>query len=190
MPIGVTKFNHKKLKEVLSEVFDTMNVGDRCTMNEILEYLAIVPLGRMKDVHPRTAISNRKVGIKQLYTSRDYFAMACGQLPNVVRGSLYSRGSKYMVPLVLFVKTNENMDTVCFNCDEYIVGGAKDYVPTHPKEKMPVMARHIMCIYSTTIFFTVSCSLHSLCVAELSYCSAECSKDPVSCGLHIFTSCM
>ena len=145
MPIGVTKFNHKKLKEVLSDFLDNMNVGDMCTINEILEYLATVPLGRMKDVHPRAAISNRKVGIKQLYTSRDYFAMACRQLPNVVRGSLYSRGSKYMIPLVLFVKTNENMDTVCFNCDEYSVGGAKDYVPTHPKGKMPVIARHIMC---------------------------------------------
>ena len=145
MPIGVKKFNHKKVKEVLSEFFDVMNVGDMCTMNEILEYLATVPLGRMKDVHPRAAISNRKVGIKQFYTSRDYFAMVCGQIPNVVRGTLYSRGSKYMIPLVLFVKTNENMDTVCFNCDEYIVGGAKDYVRTKHNRKMPVIARHIMC---------------------------------------------
>ena len=145
MPIGVTKFNHKKLKEVLSEFFDNMNVGDMCTMNEILEYLTIVPLTRLKDVHPRNRSQNRKLGLKQLYTSKDYFARAIGQLPNVVRGSLYSRGSKYMVPLVLFVKTNENMDTVCFNCDEYIVGGAKDYVPTPPTRKMPVIARHIMC---------------------------------------------
>ena len=146
MPNGqVINFNHKKLKEVLSEFFDNMNVGDMCTMNEILEYLTIVPLTRLKDVHPRNRSQNRKLGLKQLYTSKDYFARAIGQLPNVVRGSLYSRGSKYMVPLVLFVKTNENMDTVCFNCDEYIVGGAKDYVPTPPTRKMPVIARHIMC---------------------------------------------
>ena len=146
MPNGqVINFNHKKVKEVLAEFFDYLNVGDMCTMREVLEYLTTVPLTRLKDVHPRHRSQNRKVGLKQLYTSRDYFARACGQLPNVVRGSLYSRGSKYMVPLVLFVKTNENMDTVCFNCDEYIVGGAKDYAPTHPKGKMPVIARHIMC---------------------------------------------
>jgi len=145
MPIGVTRFNHKKVKEVLSEFFDNMNVGDMCTMNEILEYLAVVPLGRMKDVHPRSAISNRKVGIKQLYTSRDYFAMACGQLPNIVRGTLYSRGSNFIVPLVLFVKTNENRDTICFNCDEYIVGGAKDYLPSNQYRKMPIIGKHIMC---------------------------------------------
>ncbi len=146
MPKGqVINFNHKKVKEVLAEFFDYLNVGDMCTMREVLEYLTTVPLTRLKDVHPRHRSQNRKVGLKQLYTSRDYFARACGQLPNVVRGSLYSRGSKYMVPLVLFVKSNENMDTVCFNCDEYIVGGAKDYAPTHPKGKMPVIARHIMC---------------------------------------------
>lgn len=146
MPRGqVVKFNHSKLKEVLSEFFDYMNVGDMCTINEILEYLSTVPLIRMKDVHLRSAASNRKVGIKQLYTSRDYFSMVCGQLPNVIRGSLYSRGSKYMVPLMLFVKTNENRDVVCFNCDEYVVGGAKDYLPTKHNRKMPVIARHIMC---------------------------------------------
>jgi hypothetical protein len=146
MPNGQVKnFNHKKVKEVLAEFFDYLNVGDMCTMREVLEYLTSVPLTRLKDVHPRHRSQNRKVGLKQLYTSKDYFARAIGQLPNIVRGTLYSRGSKYMVPLVLFVKTNENMDTACFNCDEYIVGGAKDYVPTPPTRKMPVIARHIMC---------------------------------------------
>ena len=124
MPNGqVLNFNHKKVKEVLSEFFDYLNVGDMCTMREVLEYLTTVPLSRLKD----------------------YFARTIGQLPNIVRGTLYSRGSKYMIPLTLLVKTNENRDTVCFNCEEYLVGGAKDYVAHRSSKKMPVIARHIMC---------------------------------------------
>ena len=146
MPNGqVVNFNHKKVKEVLAEFFDYLNVGDMCTMREVLEYLTTVPLTRLKDVHPRHRSQNRKVGLKQLYTSRDYFARTINQLPNIVRGTLYSRSSKYMVPLTLLVKTNENRDTVCFNCEEYLVGGAKDYVPWRSSKKMPVIARHIMC---------------------------------------------
>ncbi len=146
MPNGQVKnFNHKKVKEVLAEFFDYLNVGDMCTMREVLEYLTSVPLTRLKDVHPRHRSQNRKVGLKQLYTSKDYFARAIGQLPNIVRGTLYSRGSKFMIPLTLLVKTNENRDTVCFNCEEYLVGGAKDYVAHRSSSKMPVIARHIMC---------------------------------------------
>lgn len=146
MPNGqVVNFNHKKVKEVLSEFFDYLNVGDMCTIHEVLEYLTTVPLSRLKDVHPRHRSQNRKVGFKQLFVSRNYFARVCANLPHVVRGTLYARSSKYMIPLTLIVKTNENRDTVCFNCEEYLVGGAKDYVRHRPNRKMPVIARHVMC---------------------------------------------
>lgn len=144
MPTGdVINFNNKKMKAVLSEFFDNMNVGDMCTMHEILEYLSKLPMSKIKNPNDRDISSNRKSPYRQLYTSKDYFSRVCANIPNVMRGTVYSRSSKFMMPLVLFVKTNENRDTVCFNCEEYLVGGAKGYVDI--SRKTPIIGKHIMC---------------------------------------------
>ena len=66
--------------------------------------------------------------------------MACGDCKRR-RGSLYSRGSKYMIPLVLFVKT---MRTWIQSASTAMITSLVVLRTTFhtPKGKMPVIARH------------------------------------------------
>ena len=146
MPTGSSlNFNHKKTTATLTEFFNHMEVGDMVTKEEILDYLSSIPITKMKDViTSRGTQRNRRLSRNQLVTSWNYLSTITGTIPNVLRGPLYSTSSTFIYHIVLFVKTNENRDVVCFHCGSYIEGGASEFGKSNTKNNAP-LGKHIMC---------------------------------------------
>ena len=153
MPNGSGRnFNLTKVKKTLGAFFDNMNVGDMVSNEEILDYLSNVPIIELKDIDSdKKKYLNRRLSRSQLYTSLPFFMEVVNSLPHVLRGPLYSRDSNYIRAIMLAVKTNENRDVICFNCDKYLVNGAKEYHKSITRynrtrrENLKPLARHIMC---------------------------------------------
>lgn len=147
MPNGnVRNYNHRKVENTLREFFDFLKVGDMVTTDEVLDYLDSQPYTKMKDlsVVAGKQHANRRLKRRQLYTSRNYFYRIISMFPNVISGPLHCNANKYTKKLKLFVKTNEDRDIICFNCEEYVPGGAKGF-DRLVRKSTATLSKYIMC---------------------------------------------
>lgn len=147
MPNGnVNNYNHKKLTNTLREFFDFLKVGDIVTIDEVLDYLETQPYIKLKDMSStaRKQHANRRLKRRQMYNSRQYFYRIIYKFPDVISGILHSVHNNYRKPLKVFAKTNENRDIICFNCEEYVPGGAKGFDRLVNKSTA-TLSKYIMC---------------------------------------------
>tara|TARA_R100001082_G_scaffold111215_1_gene94114 strand:- start:1112 stop:1669 length:558 start_codon:yes stop_codon:yes gene_type:complete len=146
MPNGnVRNYNHKKLTNSLREFFDFLKVGDIVTIHEVIDYLESLPYTKLKDLSiAGVRQGNRRLKRRQLFSSKNYFNRVIYKFPDVISGILHSHYDNYRKPLKVYVKTNENRDIVCFNCEEYVPGGAKRF-DTLVNKSTATMSKYIMC---------------------------------------------
>ena len=147
MPNGnVRNYNHKKLTNTLREFFDFLKVGDIVTIHEVIDYLESQPFTKMKDLSivGGERQGNRRLRRRQLFSSKQYFHRIIYKFPDVISGLLHSVNDNYRKPLKVFVKTNENRDIICFNCEEYVPGGAKRF-DSLVRKSTATLSKYIMC---------------------------------------------